>query len=84
MTAMGPSHGSDFRSVARDSEPVVDGSADAAPLDRRIAGPLMAGDQEDDAFAVNDRLLQRPVDRLPGAIEVVTVEIDDPVGADVA
>jgi hypothetical protein len=80
VAAMGAANGSDFLSVARRREPIVDGSANAPALDRRSAGTSVAGNQQQHPFAVNERLLQRPVDRLPGTLQVVAVEVDDPVG----
>ena len=53
-------------------------------LDRRLAGPMMAGDEQHDAVAARDRLLERAVDRAPGAVEVHAVKVEDAVGLDSA
>ncbi len=79
VATMGPSDGRYPLPVARCCEPVVDRRADSPALHGRIAGPGMAGDQQQHPLVVNDRLLQGPVDRLPGAIEVVAMEVDDAV-----
>lgn len=81
---MRPPDRRDFLSVARYRQPVVDGGTYAPPLDRRIAGPRMAGDQQDHPLTINHRLFQRPVDRLPGAIETMAVKVDNPVRPDVS
>ena len=62
----------------------MDGGADAAAPHRRLACSGMASDQQDDPILVNDRLLERPVDRLPGTVEIVAVEVDDTVWLDIA
>lgn len=81
---MRSSHRGDFLSVAGRREPVVDGCADTAARDGRLACPGVASDQQDDPLLVNDRLLERPVNRLPGAVEIVAVEVDDTVWLDIA
>ena len=57
----------------------MDRCPDAAALNRRIVGALMAGDQQDYPLAPGDRLLQSTVDRSPGAIEVHAVEVEHPI-----
>ena len=59
MAAVGAPDGGDAAGVARGGQPVVDRGADLAPLDRRLAGPMMAGDQQHHAVAARDRLLER-------------------------
>ena len=80
MAPVGAANGGDSAMVARGREPVVDRGANAPALDRGIARPGMTGDQQQHPFAVNDGGVQRPVDRLPGAGEVVAVQVDDAVG----
>ena len=62
----------------------MDGGADSAPLDRRLAPALMAGNQQQDAVSGGDGLLERSVDRFPGAVEIVAVEVERAIGLDAA
>lgn len=80
MTAMRAAHCGDFVRMPGCGEPVMDRGPDAAALNRRIAGSMMTGDQQDYPLATSDRLLQRTVDRSPGPIEVHAVEIEHPIG----
>src|SRR5688572_13333140 len=82
MAAMGAPDGGDPRRVARCREPVVDRGPDPPSLDGRLAWPLMAGDQQHDAVAGGDRLLQDGVDRAPGTVEIMAVQVEDSVGGD--
>lgn len=43
---------------------------------------MVAGHKNDEPIAMRDRLLQRPVDRSPGALEAHSVKVDDAVGND--
>ncbi len=56
--------------------------ADPAALDRRLARPMMTGDEEDDALIPRDRLLQATVDGLPRGVEGQAVKVEDPLGLD--
>lgn len=58
----------------------MDRSADRAAPDWRLTRPLMPSDQENDPIAARDCLLERSVDRPPGAIETQSVKVDSPVG----
>jgi hypothetical protein len=69
------------RSMARRCKPVVNRGADSTTLDGRLACPSMTGNQQNDAFIARNRPLQRNVDRIVGAVEIVTVEIERPVRA---
>jgi hypothetical protein len=60
-------------------EPIMDRSADRAAPDWRLTRPLMSGDQENDPIAARDCLLERSVDRPPGAIETQSVKVDGPI-----
>ena len=51
MAAVGAANRSDSRRVARSRKPVVDCGADPPALDRRLARPVVAGDQQEDAVA---------------------------------
>ena len=64
------------------SEPVVHRRANPPAFDRRIARPVMTGDEQDDALAAVDRSFERAVDRPPGVVEVEPVEIHDPIRLD--
>jgi hypothetical protein len=82
MTPVSPANRCDFPRVARCGEPVVDRGPDLAALHRRVARPVMARDQEHDALAASDRLLQPSVDRGPSRIEGQTMEIEHPIRLD--
>lgn len=82
MTPVRPADGSDFRGVPRSLQPVVDGGADLAPLDRRIAGPRVAGYQQDDPVTRGHCALQPVVDGPPCLVEIEAVEVDHAVGFD--
>ena len=82
MAPVSPPDGGYGRRVPRRGQPIVKGGADPAAFDRRFARPSMAGDQQYYPVAAPNRLLNSPIDRRPGAIEVVAVEIDDPIGFD--
>lgn len=79
MTSVCAPDGSDFRGVTGHGEPVVDCSANAPPLDRRVAAALVAGDQQKDTLAACDRRLQRLIDGAPSPIEIVSVQIEHTV-----
>jgi len=84
VAAVGASHGGNSRSVPRRIEPIVNRRANLSPADRRFAAPGMAGDEQDDPLLRSNRPLQPRVDGVPRAIEGHSMEVDDPVGADVA
>lgn len=69
--------------MARRRQPVVDRGADPTALDRRLAAPLMPGNQKHDAISGVDRLLERSVDRFPRPVEVMAVKVERPVGLEV-
>jgi hypothetical protein len=82
MTPVRPANRCDIARVARCREPVMDRCPDLAALHRRVAGPVMARDQEHDALAARDRLLQPSVDRGPGVIEGQTMQIEHSIRLD--
>ena len=82
MTAVRPSDGGNFRRVPRCCHPVVNGGPDLPPPDRRLAWPVMTGDQQDYPLASIDRLFEGTVDRAPCAVEILAVKVDDAVGLD--
>ena len=76
MTPMSAADRRDRSGVARRRQPVVDRGPDFPALDRRIARPVVPRDQEYDALAPGDGSLQPAVDRGPGAVEIVAVQIE--------
>ena len=82
MAAMGPANGSDLRRVPGMGKPVVNGRANASAGDRRVARPVVAGDEQHDPVARADRALQPTIDRLPGGVEGHAVEIENAVRLD--
>lgn len=79
MPSMRPPDGCNVRGMARCRQPVVHGCPDSAPLDRWVAGAMMAGDQQNDAFAIRYRLLEAAIDRRPRGVEVHAVQVQHPV-----
>ena len=82
MARVGRAHRGDARCVGRCGQPIEHGGADLASPDCVIAGPSMAGDQEHDALTGSNRPFQRVVDRFPGLVEVVAVEVQHAVRFD--
>ena len=82
MAAVRPSDGGDFRRVPGSGEPIVNGCADRASADRRLTRALMSGDEQQDALAPRNRLLERSVDCAPRAVEAHAVEVDGPIRLD--
>ena len=58
----------------------MDGSPDPASLQRRVAHPAVARDQEDKALAACDGVIEAAVDCSPRGVEVHPVQVDRPVG----
>lgn len=70
----------DAARVARSGQPVMHRRPNSPSLNRRLTRPLVTGDQQNDPLATTDRALQRMVNRRPSAVEVHSVQIEDPVG----
>jgi hypothetical protein len=70
VAAVSAPDGGNVCSMARGRQPVVNRGADAASLDRWIAGPVMAGDEKDHALAMPDRLFKSTIDCCPRTIEI--------------
>ena len=68
--------------MARRGQPIMNGGADLAALDRRLARSRMAGHEQQDALTRSDCPLQRLIDGLPRAVEAVAMEIERSVGLD--
>jgi len=66
--------------MARGGEPVVNRSPDRSAAYRRLSRSMMAGDEQYYAVAARDRLLERPVDRAPSAVESHSVKVDNSIG----
>src|SRR3954447_16395017 len=79
MPPVRPTDGSNARCVPRSGKPVVDRCADAPALDRRLPRPMMPGNEQDDAVARINRLLENAVDRAPRFVECHPVEVEPPV-----
>ena len=76
MTTVSAPYGGDISGMARSCKPVVYCGANPPSLNRRIARAMMAGDQQDDAVAAPDRLLETAIDRGPGHVEVHAVKVE--------
>lgn len=86
MTAVCTPYRSNARRVAGSRQPIVDSGPDPATFQGWIALSFMPGDQQHDTLATCYGPLQCPVDRQPGAIQAMAVEIEhairvDPSGA---
>ena len=53
-------------------------------MHRRVAWAGVAGDQQKHPLGVNKRIFKRAINGLPGTIEIMAVQVDDPVRLDVA
>ncbi len=53
--------------------------ANPAALDRRITRAMMPRNQQQEAVAASDRLLQSSIDRPPCKVEVHPVEVEHPI-----
>jgi hypothetical protein len=79
VAPVGTPNRGDPRGVAGRSEPIVNRGPDLAAPDCRRAGPLVAGDEQQDAVLRSNGLLERPVDCAPRGVEAHAVEIEYPV-----
>jgi hypothetical protein len=66
--------------VARCRQPVVNGRTNLAALNRRLAGPMVSGNQQHEPVARGNRPFEAAIDRLPCSVEVHTVKVEDPIG----
>jgi hypothetical protein len=62
----------------------MDCSADLAALNRWFAGAMVTRDEQHDPISTRDGLLQDAVDRGPCLVKIVSVEVEDAIGFDVA
>ncbi len=84
VTPMRGAHRGDFRGVTRRRQPVVNRGANPAARDWWFAAPFMPGDQQYHALARGDGALEGIIDRRPGAVKVMAVEVEGAVGADIS
>jgi hypothetical protein len=82
MARMGAADSGNSPGVARRCKPVVHRCANLSPLDRRLSGAVMAGDQEHEAISGIGSAFQSGIDRVPCAVEIEPVKIDDAIGLD--
>jgi len=80
MAPVRTANGGNARRLPRSGKPIVNGRADAAALDRRLARPVMTGNEQDEPVASVNCLLETAVDRAPGAVEGHPVEVEHPIG----
>ena len=66
----------DIRRVARRFEPVMHRRPNPPALDRRIARPVMPGDQQQHAIAASDCLFETAIDCLPRGVEIQAMEVE--------
>jgi hypothetical protein len=84
MSAMSSTNGGDAAGVARGRQPVVNRGADLPALHRRLAGTVMAGDEQHDPVAPRDRQLEQVVDCIPCLVEIVAVKVEHAIRLDPA
>jgi len=82
MPLMRWSNGRNVAGMTRGRQPIMDRGTDRAAPDWRLPGTLVPGDEEDDAIAAGDGLLQRAIDRSPRTVEGHSVKVDGAVGID--
>ena len=82
MSAVRNPHRSDTSCMARSGQPVVYGGTDFPALNGRFSLALMPRNQQQNPVAGRDRALKCPVDRIPGAIEAMTMQVEDPIWVD--
>ena len=82
MPPMGATNGRDTARVSRRRKPVVNGRTDLPALHRRLAGPVMPGDQQQHSVSPRDCSLEPPVDCPPGLVEVHPVKVEDTIRRD--
>jgi len=84
MAPVRTAHGSNVRCMPRSGKPVVDRGPNAPARDRRLAWPMMAGNEQDNAVTGINRLLENAVDRAPRGVERHPVQVKHPVGLGLA
>ena len=84
MPPMRAPNGSNARCMARGLKPIVNCRANFAAFDWRIAGALMAGDQQQDARALAIARSRVWSIARPGAVEAHAVEVESGIRIDVS
>lgn len=79
MASMRVPNGGDVRRMAGSGEPVMHRRTNPASLHRRIAWPVMSRDQEKQAIAAHDGLLEASIDCAPCAVEAHPMEVEDAI-----
>src|SRR5690348_1143414 len=74
-----PNRGNVWR-VPRSGKPIVHRGPDASARNRRLARPMMAGNEQDNAVAGVNGMLETAVDAAPRGVERHPVQIKHPVG----
>lgn len=72
----------DGAGVPRSGEPMLDRGTNPPANERRIALTPMPGDEQYQPVTAGNRLLETAIDRPPGGIEAMPVQIDHPVRRD--
>ena len=80
MPAVRPADRGDMRGMARCLQPVVDGRPNSAAFNRRLAGTMVSGDQQDHAVPGRSRAPGR-IDHLPRPVEIHAVQVDHRSGS---
>jgi len=65
MASVRTANRGDTVGVARCGKPIVHRRSDLAALDLRVPRPMVTGDEQNHPIAAVNRLLERPVDRIP-------------------
>lgn len=58
----------------------MDSGPNSSPFERRIGFAFMARDQQQNPVSGRNCALQRPIDRIPGAIKAVPMQVEHSVG----
>jgi hypothetical protein len=70
----------DVGRMSRSGQPVMDRGADTTPLDGSSAWAMVAGNEQNDALAAGDCLVEITVDCHPRRIEIHAVKVERSVG----
>ena len=82
MTGMRASDSSDPGGVSGDGQPVVNGRTNFAALNWGRSGPMMSGNQKNNALPGVFCALKGDIDRTPCLVQIEPVEIHDAIGLD--
>jgi len=79
MAAVGTTDGSDVAGVPRRCQPVMHGSTDLPPLNRRFAVAMVSGDEQDHPVARPNGVIEAPINCAPCPVKTHAVKIDGSV-----